>query len=89
MSFRVDVPCLGVAIVSNLNIHLVQTRRQHGEQTGDIGRHPLHHHALLLTHEHCALIGLSSQVGTLNGENTVSCADGEKLNDSHVNQVQI
>lgn len=103
MSVSADAPCLGVAIVSNPNIHLVQIRRQHGEQTGDVGRRPLHHHTLLPAHKHCAAIGLFSQVGPLNGENPMSCADGKKKrkkenglrldathdNDSPVNQMHI
>lgn len=78
MSFTAAVPCPGVAIVSNLYMHLVQARRQHGEQTGDVRRCPLHGDTLLPAHEHHAIIGLSSQVGTLNGENSMSYTKGDK-----------
>lgn len=68
-SFTVTVPCQWVAIVSNLNIHLVHARRQHGETTGDVRRRPLHGHTLLPAYQHDAVIVLASQVGALDGEN--------------------
>lgn len=67
-----NVPCLGVAIVSNLYIHLVRAGRQHGETTGDTRRRPLHSHALLPAYQHDAVIVLASQVGALDGENFTS-----------------
>lgn len=56
MSFKVTVPCLGVAIVSNLYIYLVQTRWQHRETTGDVCCRPLNNHTLLPSYEHHAVI---------------------------------
>lgn len=60
MSFKVTVPCLGVAIVSNLHIYLVQTGRQHRETTGDVCCRPLNNHTLLPAYKHHAVIVLAS-----------------------------
>lgn len=78
MSFTAAVPCLGVAIVSNLHIHLVQARRQHREKTGDARRRPLYSYTLLPADEHDTVIVLASQVRTLDGENSMSYTKGDK-----------
>lgn len=78
VSFTGAVPCLGVSFVSNLYFHLVQARRQHGEKTGDVCRRPLHSDTHLPVHEHHAVIGLFSQVGTLDGENSMTYTKGNK-----------
>lgn len=71
-------PCLGVAIVSNLYIHLVQARRQHREETGDVCRCPMRGDTLLPANEHDTVIVLASQVRTLDGENSMSYTKGDK-----------
>lgn len=66
------VPCLGVAIVSNLYINFVQPGRQHRETTGDVCGRPLHNDTLLSAYKHHAVIVSSSQIGTLDGEYLMS-----------------
>lgn len=72
MSCTVTVPCLGVAIISNLYVHLVQAGRQHREKAGDVCRRPVHGDALLSAYEHGAVVVLASKVWTLDAKNAVS-----------------
>lgn len=76
ISVSVALPYLGVAIVSDLYVHLVPTRRQRGETTGDVCWRPARGDALLSAHVHGAAITSASQVRTLDGENAVSYKKG-------------
>lgn len=79
VSFTVAVPCLGVAIVSNLHVHLVQAGWQHGEKTGDARRRPLHGDTFLPAYEHGAVVVLSTEVWTLDGENAMSYTKEDQI----------
>lgn len=71
-SFR-QVPHLGEAVVSHLDVHLVAAWRQHGEETGDVCVRPLRDDTCGSAHQHHAVIVSCSQVGAADGEKASTC----------------
>lgn len=76
---QVSLLCLWVAIVSNLYIHSVQTRWEHGENTRDVCCCPLHGDTFLVAHKHNTVVVWASEVQTLDGEDFVSLLHKRRL----------
>ena len=90
VSVSVSLPRFGETFVSNLHVHLVQAGRQHRKETGDHCGRPLHRETLHHVYEHNAVIVLSSEVWTLDGENSVSCTKEDLItNKASVTQAEI
>lgn len=75
----IPVPCSGVAVVSHLHVHLVQARRKHREETGDVRVRPLRYGTPPPpANHHGAVVAVVAKVRTQDGENSVTYSVKQK-----------